>query len=277
MVSTRTRRRRRSRFRHSQDFGFASTASSRRLRIFLLVPLIALSIFLLFSKFAEIRPLEAALTQPAFLSSAWVPTLAQASLPAPLTQQGTQIVLNGRSISAPWSQRQQKIGIADTGADAKPSESICSTAVIPPLSLWNGFSDPQRDLLSLSTWLTGQYRYLDITELAQRFGWQVRSTQSALANLDPSSHNYSDPAGTTGLGAIELRSIWIKPTPWQMTEDRGSATITIDAKIDPATVRSFYVTRGVIASKKAIVQQSGDRTVISLSVPDGVRPPASGR
>ena len=269
MDSTRTRRRRRSRFRQSQNFGFTSTASSRRLRIFLLVPLIALSIFLLFSKFAEIRPLEAALTQPAFLSSAWVPTLAQSSLPTPLTQQGTQIVLNGRSLSAPWSQRQQKIGIADTGLMQTFGIDLLDSSD-PAAQPVEWFSDPQRDLLSLSTWLTGQYRYLDITELAQRFGWQVRSTQSALQISTPAATITQIRQGRQDWGdriALDLD----KPTPWQLTEDLGAATLTIDAKIDPATIRSF-TSRAGIHLKKAAVQQSGDRTVINLSFPDTVRP-----
>ena len=270
MVSIRTRRRRRSRARYPQDGSpVSSSRSSSRLRIFLLVPLIAISIFLLFSKFAEIRPSEAALTQPAFLSSAWVPTLAQASLPTPLTQQGTQVVLNGRSLNAPWSQRQQKIGIADTGLMQTFGIDLLDSSD-PAAQPVEWFSDPQRDLLSLSTWLTGQYRYLDITELAQRFGWQVRSTPSSLQISTPDATITQIRQGRQIWGdriALDLD----KPTPWQLIEERGAATITIDAKIDPATLRGF-TSRGGNRLQKAIVQQSGDRTVIHLSIPDSVRP-----
>ncbi|MBD3880874.1 phosphodiester glycosidase family protein [Phormidium tenue FACHB-886] len=268
MVSTRTRRRRRPRPRRFQGTYLAPTASAGR-RIFLLVPLVALSIFFIFSKSVVISPSEAALTQPAFLSSAWVPTLAQASVPAPLTQQGAQVVLNGRALNAPWSQRQQKIGIADTGLmRAFGVELLDSNDPAAQPVEW--FSDPQRDLLSLSTWLTGQYRYLDITELAQRSGWQVQSNRSTLQISTPPAAITQIRQGRQSWGdriVIDLD----KPTPWQVTEERGAATITIDAKIDPATLRGFVPRKGN-RLQGAKVQQSGDRTVIRVSIPTYIRP-----
>jgi hypothetical protein len=101
-------------------------------------------------------------------------------------QQGNQVVLNGRSISALWSQRQQRIGLADTalmqaiGADLLNSQQPTAQPV-----QW--FSQPATEPLSLSTWLTAQYRYLDITDLAQRYGWQVQPNGGTLAIRTPAA------------------------------------------------------------------------------------------
>jgi hypothetical protein len=195
-----------------------------------------------------------------------VPTLAQSVMP--LSQQGGQIMLNGRTLSAAWSQRQQQIGISDAGLMQAFGVDLLSTvdAAQQPVT-W--FSDTQNPF-SLATWLTGQYRYLNITDLAQRYGWQVQTSQSTLRISTPIAQVMQVRQGRQSWGdriAIDLD----KPTPWQVSERLGEAIITLDAKADSAVLQKFMPRSGnLLQSIKA--EQSGDRTLIRVGLPDDLRP-----
>jgi hypothetical protein len=198
-----------------------------------------------------------------------VPTLAQASVPLQLTQQGGQISINGRSVPAAWSQRQQNIGISDAGLMQAFGVDLLSTqdAAQQPIG-W--FSDSQASSLVLPTWLTGQYRYLDITELSQKFGWQVQPRGSLLQISTPLAQVVSLRQGRQSWGdrlVVDLD----RPTPWQLTEQRGEAVITIDARVDPATLRSFRPRSGNQLGAVR-VETAGDRTIIRLAIPRYLRP-----
>lgn len=262
MVSTRIRRRRRSRHHRFQKAYRPFYPTFSRLRIVLLSALLIVTLHLLTKQQTSAE----ALTQPAALSASWVPTLAQKAIP--LTQQGNQITLNGKALPVNWSQRQQQIGISDAGLIQTFGINLLSNPDVAQQPItW--FSDAPA-ALSLPTWLTGQYRYLDITELTQRYGWQVQTHQSTLQITTPAAQVMQVRQGRQSWGdriVIDLD----KPTPWQVTEQRGEAVIAIEAQIDPATLRGFSSRPGSrLQSVK--VERSGDRTLIRVAFPDELRP-----
>ncbi|NJO49408.1 MAG: hypothetical protein HC840_08140 [Leptolyngbyaceae cyanobacterium RM2_2_4] len=106
----------------------------------------------------------------------WTPTLIKISQAIPVTE-GTQVVINGRTLSAAWSQRQQRIGIADTGLMQTVGVDLLNTesAARQPVQ-W--FSDSSTNALVLGTWLTGpislsrHYGTRSAGELADAGQWQ---------------------------------------------------------------------------------------------------------
>lgn len=270
VVSPRTRRHRRSRYRRFQSTYLPQFSSSGRFRLVLLSPLLVLALHLTLVKQPGIADtFRPPIPQSAFLSSSWVPQLAQAAVPIPLTQQGNEIVLNGRSITAPWSQRQQQIGISDVGLMRAFGVNLLSSddAANQPIA-W--YTDPQTTPIRLSTWLTEQYRYLDIAELAQRFGWQVKSQGGSLQIATADTQVLNVRQGRQSWGdrlVIDLN----QPAPWQVTEQRNQAVITIDARINPAVLQAFKPLRGNQLTSLQ-VQTSSNRTIIRVGLPDGVRP-----
>ncbi len=210
-------------------------------------------------------------TQPllALHSPSWVPTLAQAAVPPiPLTRQGRQVVVNGQPLSVAWSERQGNIGIADAGLVQGWGVSLLSTqdAAKQPIE-W--FSDPQGKPLVLPTWLTEQYRYLDISELAQKFGWQVQVKGTSLQIATPAAQIKGIRQGKQEWGdriVIDLD----QPSPWRLVESNGSAVITIDAP-SPPSLSKF---RGVRGNRlRAFSVASGaNKTVLTLGLPEGIRP-----
>ncbi|NJO39692.1 MAG: phosphodiester glycosidase family protein [Cyanobacteria bacterium CRU_2_1] len=191
------------------------------------------------------------------------------SAPVPITQRGEQITLNGRAFSIPWSQRQERFGITDAGFIQTIGVDLLNTDEVSQQPIaW--FSDQQVSPIILSTWLSEQYRYLDITELAQRFGWQVQVNGSSLQISTPAAKVTGVRQGRQSWGdriVVDLD----QATPWQLNEQPGETIITIEAQIDPALIQSFKGNAGNRITSLT-VETSDNRTVIRVGIPAGIRP-----
>jgi len=197
------------------------------------------------------------------VESGAVPTaIAQSNQPAPATprspsdsplspsprllQQGTQISLNGQNWPVAWSQWQSasssannqiRTGISDTGLLRTTGVDLLNTN--DPLqqpAQW--FSSPVSNPLNLAVRHSQQYRYLDITELAGRTGWQVRTSGNTLVVTTPTSQLTSIRQGRQPWGnriVIDLD----RPTPWQVDQQGQSLTVTLNATADSALLQRF--------------------------------------
>jgi hypothetical protein len=198
----------------------------------------------------------------------WTPTLIKISQAIPVTE-GTQVVINGRTLNAAWSQRQQRIGLADTGLMQTVGVELLSTesAARQPVQ-W--FSDSGTNALALGTWLTSRYRYLDITELAQQANWQMQVSGNVLRIATPASRVMAVRQGRQSWGdriVVDLD----RSTPWQVTEQSGELVVNINAQADPALIRNFQAGPGNRLTS-INVQASGNQTVIRVGIPAGLRP-----
>lgn len=222
---------------------------------------------------AQILPLP--VNQPASWGAGLISSLgqafqfAQAFEPIAITQQGDQIVLNGRSYPAAWSRRQDQIGLSDAALTKLIGLDLLDTnqATQQPVE-W--FSDQRSNPISLSAWHTAQYRYLDLTHFTQQFGWQLEAKGETLQLATPAAKVTRVRQGRQTWGdriVVDLD----RSAPWQIDEQSGSLTVTIDAAIDPGIVRSFKA--GPATYLNALkVESSGDRTVIRVGLSSAIRP-----
>lgn len=236
----------------------------------LLSPLLVVALSLTINKQqGSAEPPQLLALSPAAHSPAWVPRIAQASIPVAITRHGGQVTINGRSLPIPWSQRQQDLGIADAGLVEATGVELLDTNVVTQQPVeW--FSDQRTTPLNLATWLTKQYRYLDITELIQRFGWQVDIKGESLQISTPTAQVLAVRQGPQTWGdrvVIDLD----QSTPWQVSEQRGEMTITIDARINPRIVQAFTSKPGK-QIKSLKLENRGERTVLRLSYAGTLRP-----
>ena len=113
------------------------------------------------------------------------PHLVSAIAQALPDQQVSRISLNGRIFALPWSQWQAtgatRIGLSDAALVQLFGAQLLdtSTAVSQPID-W--FAAP-----TLLTRLVAPSRYLDITNLAQQSGWQLKSEGNTLQISTPSA------------------------------------------------------------------------------------------
>lgn len=277
VVKTRTRRSRRSRSRrsHPVSASLSRNTQSQRLDALILLLLLILLCLLMIRQpsIAQILPLP--VNQPASWGAGLISSLGQAFQftqafePIAITQQGNQIILNGRSYPAAWSRRQDQIGLSDAALTKLIGLDLLDTnqATQQPVE-W--FSDQRSNPIALSTWRTAQYRYLDLTHFTQQFGWQLEARGETLQLDTPAANVTRVRQGRQTWGdriVVDLD----RSAPWQIDEQSGSLTVTIDAAIDPGIIRSFKA--GPATYLNALkVESSGDQTVIRVGLSAAIRP-----
>ena len=112
--------------------------------------------------------------------------LTQSLPPAATIKQGRQISLNGRIIPLAWTQQPAnsnsaniRTWIADIGLMQSAGVDLLNTAdsTKQPVQ-W--FSVSLTETQSLTTRITSQYRYLDVTDFARLAGWQISADGNTL-------------------------------------------------------------------------------------------------
>ncbi len=179
-------------------------------------------------------------------------------------QQGTQLLLNGVAHNARWQMWQQRLYVVDHDLVQRLGAELLDTAVAGQQPIrW--FSDPDASPLMLPAALNAQARLLDITEWAQRAGWQVSANSGRLVVRTVSSQVTGVRQGVQSWGdrlVIDLT----QPTPWQVEERGDQVTITLDAAVSPVAAQSFVPRTGTRLQRVAVTSQ-GDRTQLQLQIP----------
>lgn len=216
---------------------------------------------------------------------------------------GTQISLNDRTVAAAWSQwqldgKEAKVGtaISDVGLMQLLGVELLNTgdAAKQPVR-W--FSQSTTTPLVLTSWLFGSYRYLDVTQLATKAGWQLSANGNTLLIATPAARLKAIRQGKHPWGdriVVDLD----RPTPWQVTQQQSAPkpkpqstktpnsktpkqewAIAIDAQAAPALIQSFNRSPASqpkkVASSKATpvkVETVQNKTTVRLSLPLGLSP-----
>ncbi len=190
---------------------------------------------------------------------------------APVSQ-GNQILLNGRLLPAAWTQWSsggQRIGISDAGLAQTIGVELLNTADATQQPVqW--FSDPTAAPLNLATWLTGTLRYLDITDLAQRSGWQLQVNGATLQIASP-------PA--TVLAIRQSKQPWgdrlvldlDRSAPWQIDPQNQAAVLTVNAQVPTALLQSYQAKPGNRLTALS-VEPGTNQTRLRLSFNSQLRP-----
>lgn len=196
--------------------------------------------------------------------------VAQSPEPTQIVQQGTQVILNSVSYPVAWSQQQDgRIGIIDTGLMQTVGVDLLSTndAQTQPIE-W--FSDQRVTPIALFTWHIGPNRYVDVAELINRFGWQVEVNGNTLQISTPAANVSGIRQGRQSWGDRIVVDV-DQAVPWQVSEQPGETTITIDAQINPALVQAFKASAGNRITSLSVAK-NGNRTVIRVGTSRTIRP-----
>lgn len=134
--------------------------------------------------------------------------------------------------------------------------------------------------LSLSTWLTPQYRYLDVTQFARQAGWQLQTDGSTLRITSPTAQIVNIRQGRQAFGSRAVIDL-TQATPWQVDQQGQDLLITLDAGAEPDLLQRFQpgmgaIARGIVQPGSSItVETKQNRSVIKLKVADNLRPQVS--
>jgi len=184
---------------------------------------------------------------------------------------GNQISVNGRTFPFPWKQWQSsatsgvRVGVSDAGLmQAIGLELLSSSDPNKQPIQW--FSPTNNRSFILTSQPTGQYRYLDITDLAKTYGWQLQTFAETLQITTPTAIIQAIRQGNQDWGeriVIDLD----RPTPWQVTEDGKTLTIQIDAQANPEILERFQTNDSTLR-----VSNAANQIVLQMSIPKNLRP-----
>ncbi|WP_096595360.1 phosphodiester glycosidase family protein [Calothrix sp. NIES-2098] len=142
---------------------------------------------------------------------------------------GNQISLNGRTLSGAWLQRpgtadRATIYLSDGALRQLIGVDLLNTnePVRQPVEWFS----PSKTPVVLGAWLQRGYRYLDITNFAQKAGWQIQANGNILVISTPAATvkeiiQSQQPVGVSEAPPKEAR-IFVdldRPTPWQVSQE----------------------------------------------------------
>ena len=184
---------------------------------------------------------------------------------------GNQISVNGRTFPFPWKQWQSsatnglRIGVSDAGLMQAIGLELLSSSD-PNRQPIQWFSPTNNRSFILTSQVTGQYRYLDITDLAKTYGWQLQTSGEILQITTPPAIVQAIRQGDQDWGeriVIDLD----RSTPCQVTEDGKTLTIQIDAQANPELLERFQTTDSTLR-----VGSTATQIVLQMSIAKNLRP-----
>ncbi len=267
-------------FQNQKNSGFKQAKSSGKLFISclskIIFPLVTTSLGL--ASTASAQQLLPILSQKSPANSMSSP---------PVLAAGTQVSLNGRTLPAVWSQWQNqgiRTWISDAGVTQLGMELLSTQDEKKQPVQW--FSEP-KTMLVLPSWLTAGARYLDVTDFAQKAGWQVQPSGNTLRITSPTARVQTIRQGRQPWGdriVLDLN----RPTSWQIKQQSVSKTsnqewtLTIDAVAAPALIQAFnpsplnqLLNNNTSQTRILKVETTPTLTTIRLSVPSKLSPRVS--
>ncbi|BAY44806.1 hypothetical protein SAMD00079811_24080 [Scytonema sp. HK-05] len=150
--------------------------------------------------------------------------LGQHSRPAPallgVISYGTEISLNGHTLSGAWLQQRQKTGLLSIHLSDGALKQLFGVDLLdtsnPTTQPIQWFSSNTKPLV-LTSLLTTGYRYLDITNIAKIAQWQMQANGKTLVITTPRAkvtNIYQDKQPVGDRIILDLD----RPTPWQITQ-----------------------------------------------------------
>ncbi len=208
--------------------------------------------------FPETNPLEPSPSEAATAQGGIPPLMAQAP-----SVTGNRVSINGISVSVPWMQRQNQIGLADYGLTDHVGLTLLNSndAQRQPVQ-W--FTAAQTSTV-LNAWVQGGYRYLDLTPLQRSHGW-LATVQGQTLNLTvPATQITALRSGNQPWGQRWVMDV-SGPTVAQISETGGSVTVTLTASATATVAQS--VIRPSSGLPPARITPAGQSTQITLPMPN---------
>lgn len=183
-------------------------------------------------------------------------------------QSGSSIRINNHTLPGRWQQKNGRIGVSSAALSGLLGVELMS-ATDPNQQSVRWFPATQDESITLPAWWDATDRYLDISDLASRAGWNGQAAGNTLQLATPSSQVSSIRQGKQTWGdriVVDLSG----PATWQM-EAADVYTVSIDGAITPQMVRAFRAKSGNLLTQLHVAPLSG-RTVLKIRTKDGASP-----
>ncbi|MGB7084642.1 MAG: phosphodiester glycosidase family protein [Phormidesmis sp.] len=181
---------------------------------------------------------------------------------------GNQIKINGRTLSGRWQQKDGRIGISSIPLANLIGVEL-QNASDPAQQPIRWFPTSRDDVLTLPAWWDATDRYVDISDLALKAGWQTQAQGNILQmDLSPSQIRGIRQGKQTWGDRIVLDLSG--PATWQM-EAADGYTITVAGAITPDKLQAFRAASGNLLTQLHVAPLN-DHTVLKIKTKDGASP-----
>ncbi|WP_187329271.1 phosphodiester glycosidase family protein [Halomicronema hongdechloris] len=143
---------------------------------------------------------------------------------------GNRIILNGTPIRGSWQQRSGHLGVSDTALIDIGVEFLNTTRADRQPVQW--FSNPEVQPLPLTAWHDAGDRYLDLSPLANQADWSWDIRGGVLSLHTPTAAIQALRRGRQSWGDRIVLDL-DRATTWQVAEDLGAVTVTVQAAAPP--------------------------------------------
>lgn len=167
--------------------------------------------------------------------------LAQTPSSSQFVNRGTQIFLNGKTLTIPWAQwrsgAQMHLGISDTALSQQLGVELFnnSSYTSQPLD-WYATQNPRTTTVPAK--LSRQYRYLDITSLASKSNWRWQVAGAKLQLNTPPTRVIAVQRQTAPNNS-QLNVTLDRATPWKLSQTPTEGYLTIEATATPTLLAQF--------------------------------------
>ena len=161
---------------------------------------------------------------------------------------GTEIFLNGKTLTIPWAQWQVgtslRLGISDIALAQQLGVELFNNTnyASQPIDWYATQSNRRTNLVAK---LSQQYRYLDITELARNSNWQWQIVGGKLQLNTPATKVINvqrQTAPKNGKITVTLN----RDTPWKLSQTPTEGYLTIEATAEPVLLARFNASPPII-------------------------------
>ena len=157
--------------------------------------------------------------------------------------QGTEILLNGKTVNIPWGQWQVgnnlRLGISDTALAQQLGVELFNNSNYQTQPI-DWYATQRSRAISLTAKLSPQYRYLDITEVARNSGWQWQIVGSKLQLNTPATRVTNIQRQNIPKNG-KITVILDRSTPWKLSQTPTEGYLKIEANADPALLTQFNI------------------------------------
>ncbi len=170
-----------------------------------------------------------------------VPVPIENRSPQVFSDRGTEIFLNGKTLTIPWAQWQVgnnlHLGISDTALMQQLGVELFNNSNYTEQPIDWYASQPSRRT-NLIAKLSSQYRYLDITTVARGSNWQWQVVGGKLQLNTPATKVIDvrrQNIPKNGKITVKLD----RATPWKLSQTPTEGYLMIEANADPALLAQF--------------------------------------
>lgn len=178
-------------------------------------------------------------------------SLAIAKSSTQFVNSGTEILINGKTLTIPWAQwrvgSNVHLGLSDTALTQQLGVELFNNQNYKSQPL-DWYASQQPRVTTVAAKLSRQYRYLDITNLARNGGWRWQVVGDKKLQLNTPPTKVVTVQRQTASQSSQIDITLDRSTLWKLSQTPTSGYLTIEAKAAPTLLSQVNTPSPIVDS-----------------------------